>query len=176
MKEHFDGFIRSVNWRPTLIGVTTLLIGVLLYLVDRPPDQTYFVRHIGIDLSLHDTLPRLFGPFGNSLPAFIHVFSFILITAGLLACRKKGFIIVCLTWFFVDAAFELSQKYKSLAAIIPDRFAGIPFLENTENFIVHGTFDYVDMTCIFLGASLAYIVLLRTAKNGKGWSHEKKGN
>ena len=168
------GFERdTVNKCQILIGAAALIVGTLVYLVDRHPDQTYFVSNSAVDISLYNILPNLFGPIGNSLPAFIHVFAFILITAGLLACRKKGFFIICLSWFVVDAAFEVSQKFKSLAAVIPDWFAGIPFLESTENYIFHGTFDYLDMAGILLGASVAYIVLLITDKTEKGLSHEK---
>jgi hypothetical protein len=176
VREQRENHRVPVNKCRILIGASALLVGTLVYLVDRHPEHTYFVSNSGLDVSFYHTLPSLFGSIGNHLPTFLHVFAFILITAGLMACRKKGFVIICLSWLLVDGAFELSQKYKSLAAIIPDWFAGIPFLENTTNFILHGTFDSVDMISIFLGASLAYIVLLRTDKMEKGWSHEKQRN
>ncbi|KPJ75363.1 MAG: hypothetical protein AMJ54_15230 [Deltaproteobacteria bacterium SG8_13] len=174
MKEHRENLCGTANKCRILIGAGALLVGTLVYLVDRHPQQTYFVSNSAVDISFHHLLPNLFGPIGNSLPAFIHVFSFILITAGLMACRKKGFIVICLAWLLVDSAFELSQKYKSLAHIVPDWFAGIPLLENSENYILHGTFDYFDMAGIVLGASVAFIVLVKTENMEKGWSHEKK--
>jgi hypothetical protein len=146
-----------------LVGIAALLFGTLVYLIDRPPEQTYFVYLSPINLSLYKKLPNFFGTIGNSLPTFIHVFAFILITAGLTSCKKGGYIAICLGWFLVDIAFEVGQKFSSRSAeIIPDWFEGIPFLENTKNYFTHGTFDFYDIISIALGALAAYIVLLKT--------------
>jgi ABC-type xylose transport system permease subunit len=142
-----------------------LLIGSLIYLIDRPPDQTYFVFSSPINISLSNIMPNVFGLIGNSLPEFIHVFSFIVITAGLIFCNKRGYLIICLCWFLIDSAFEMGQTFNNLASkIIPDWFKGIPFLENTENYFLKGTFDFFDLAAIALGATTAYFVLLITNK------------
>jgi hypothetical protein len=157
--------MRSVNKIQILIGVTALLVGSLVYLIDRPPDQTYFVHTSSINISLHTALPNLFGLIGNSLPAFIHVFSFVLLTAGFVSYRKRGYLIICLCWFLVDCAFELGQKFSSWSLkMIPDWFAGIPLLGNTESYFLQGTFDFTDLAAIALGAIIAYFVLLTTGK------------
>lgn len=159
--------MRSVNKIQILIGVIGLLFGSLVYLVDRPPEQTYFVYNSSIAISLYNILPNLFGSIGNSLPAFIHVFSFILITAGLIACQKRGYLIVCLSWFLVDCAFEIGQKFKLLAVgIVPDWFEGIPLWENTQNYFINGTFDFHDLIGITSGMIVAYFVLLTTWRGG----------
>ncbi len=166
MKEHFKTNNGTVNWLQISIGTAGLLFGTLVYLVDRPPDQTHFVYNSSIDISLYNALPNLFGPIGNSLPAFIHAFSFILITAGLIACRKSGYLIICLSWFIVDTAFEMGQKYKLLVArIIPEWFSEIPIIGNTENYFLHGTFDSFDLVYITIGTVIAYFVLLFTNKS-----------
>ena len=174
MKVYHGSRRNTINRLQVLIGAAALLLGTLVYLVDRHPAHTYFVSSNPLDISFYHTLPNLFGTIGNSLPTFLHVFAFILITAGLVNCKKKGFIVICLSWLLVDGAFELGQKYKSLADFIPQWFAEIPFLENTRNFILHGTFDVQDMVSIILGASLAFFVLVATDKMEKGWSHEKQ--
>jgi hypothetical protein len=157
--------MRPLNKIQILIGTLALLFGSLVYIVDRPPDQTYFVYSNSINISLFNIIPNLFGLIGNSLPAFLHVFSFILITAGLIFCQKRGFLIICLSWFLVDSAFEVGQKFTTWPSrIIPDWFAGIPFLENTENYFLQGTFDFIDLASIVLGAIIAYFVLLATGK------------
>ena len=148
-----------------LIGVIGLLIGSLVYLIDRPPDHTYFISSSPINISLSNIIPSVFGSIGNSLPEFIHVFSFILITAGLIFCNKKGYLIICVSWFLIDCAFELGQKFALWSSsLVPDWFAGIPFLENTKNFFLQGTFDFVDLAAIALGTVIAYLVLLITNK------------
>jgi len=157
--------MRPVNKIQILVGIIGLLLGSLIYLVDRPPDQIYFIYTSALPISLYNTLPNLFGSIGNSLPAFIHVFSFILITAGLAACRKRGYLIICLFWFAVDSAFELGQHFTTLSLrFIPDWFAGIPYLENTENYFLRGTFDFHDLAAITLGIAAAYAMLLITTE------------
>jgi hypothetical protein len=157
--------MRPVNKIQILIGVIGLLLGSLVYLIDRPPDQTYFVYTNSINISLYSAFPNLFGLMGNSLPAFIHVFSFVLITAGFVSYRKRGYLIICLCWFLVDCAFELGQKFTTWSLkMIPDWFAGIPLLGNTENYFLQGTFDFADLAAIALGTLMAYFALLVTDK------------
>jgi hypothetical protein len=165
VQENLKTFGNEINIRQILIGLTVLLLGTLVYLIDRSPDQTYFVHKSFVNISLHNTLPNLFGFIGYSLPSFIHVFSFILITAGLLSCEKRGCIIICACWFFTDAIFELGQKFTILSStMVPDWFSGILFLENSKNYFLLGTFDFNDLTAIIFGALSAYFVLLITMK------------
>lgn len=165
MKENLKAFANIINIRQILIGLTVLLLGTLIYLTDRPPDQTYFVYKSLVNISLHNILPNLFGFIGNSLPSFVHAFCFILITAGLLKCQKRGCIIICASWFLIDFIFELGQKFKSLSStMVPDWFFGIPFLENSKNYFLSGTFDFNDLTAIGVGTILAYFVLIITIK------------
>ena len=157
--------MRLVNKTQILIGTIGLLFGSLVYLIDRPPDQTYFVYSSPINISLFKIMPTLFASIGNNLPEFIHVFSFILITSGLIYCQKRGFFIICLSWFLVDCAFELGQRFSSWSLkVIPDWFAGIHLLENTENYFLQGTFDFIDLAAIAFGTAIAYFVLLITNK------------
>lgn len=163
-----NSYSRKINIRQILIGALGLLIGTLVYLVDRPPDQTYFVYSIPFHISLFKTLPNLFGHIGKSLPSFIHVFSFILLTAGIISSRKKDLLIVCLCWFTIDCVFEFGQKFNSLSSkITPAWFSSIPFLENTRNYFIFGTFDFNDITAIIIGTITAYFVLLSTV-NAEG--------
>jgi len=156
---------KKINKLQILIGVAGLLLGSLVYLVDRPPEQTYFIYSSNINISLYNSLPNIFGFIGNILPAFIHVFSFILITAGLIFCKKRSYLIICMAWFLIDCAFEMGQKFYTFPTkIIPHWFSGIPFLENTENYFIHGTFDFTDLIAIALGSITAYLVLLATNK------------
>jgi hypothetical protein len=166
MRENLEAPGSRVNRLQILIGVSALLFGSLIYLIDRPPDQTYFVYSSPINISLSNIIPNLFCPIGNSLPEFIHVFSFILITAGLIFCQKRGYLIICLSWSLVDCSFEVGQKFTTWStSIIPDWFTGIPFLENTANYFLKGTFDLLDLAAIAFGATIAYFVLTTTNKN-----------
>ena len=150
-----------------MIGMTGLLSGTLLYLFNRPPDHIYFIKKIGLDIFAPQTRYVLFSGLANNFPSFIHVFSIILITVGFLSCHKSKYLPVCLAWFLIDSLFELGQRFGKLYAdIIPDSLYGIPFLENTKNFILKGTFDYMDMAAIAFGAVAAYLVLLTFKRRG----------
>jgi hypothetical protein len=157
--------LRPINKIQILIGGIALFIGSLVYIIDRPADYTYFVHSVPTSISLYKILPNFFGLMGSNLPAFVHVFSFILLTAGVLSCQKRGCFIICLSWFFLDCAFELGQKFKGVPLkIIPAWFSGTPFLENTKIYFVGGTFDVLDLVAIALGTVAAYFFLLSTNK------------
>jgi len=157
----------GISIRQIIIGAAVLLVGVLIYLIDRPPDQTYFIYKFGMNINLFGVLPIIFGPIGNFLPSFIHVFSFIFLTAGLIAHGKRDYLIICLSWLLIDCAFELGQKFKSWPSrIIPDWFVSIPFLENTKNYFIQGTFDLVDLIAIVIGVAIAYLFLVKTRQRG----------
>jgi hypothetical protein len=157
--------LTPINKKQILIGFIALLIGSLVYLIDRSPGQTYFIFKAPFSISLYHSIPNLFGIIGDSLPAFLHVFSFILLTGSLIFCSKRGYLIICLFWFLVDAAFELGQKFNGVTShIIPDWFEGIPFLENTKAYFLHGTFDVVDLAALAVGSLAAYIVISATGK------------
>ena len=158
-------YLSRLSKLQVLIGLAALLIAALVYVVDRAPDETYFIYSTSANISLYNTLPNIFGPMGNSLPAFIHVFAFALITAGVISRGKRDWLIICLSWFLVDAAFEFGQKYSVWTVkYIPGLFAGIPVLENTKAFFLRGTFDVHDFVAMAMGAITAYAVLLATMK------------
>ena len=164
----------KVNVLQILIGITTLLVGLLVYLIDRRPDTTYFLAGWAKDISFYDRIPNMFGPVGSNLPAFAHVFSFILITAGILGSRKRECLFICLFWLLIDGAFEMGQRYSSIPLkMIPDSFYEIPFLENTANFFRLGTFDYLDLIAFLFGTVFAYIILTITMERRK--DYEKEG-
>lgn len=157
--------MRSINKIQILIGILGLLFGTVVYLADRPPTETYFLNNLPVDVSLFNTVPNLFGVIGNNLPSFIHAFSFILITAGLTIDQTQNALLICLSWLLVDSAFELGQHViTETSAVIPSWFSGVPVLENTGNYFTQGTFDLNDLIAVALGAMIAYLVLLLTAK------------
>jgi hypothetical protein len=164
----------QVNKLQVLIGSVCLLAGSLIYLIDRPPELTYFVHRYGIFISLHNIFPGIFGHLGDSLPSFVHTFSFILLTAGIASCGRRGCVLIAIVWLFIDSAFELGQQYSSTALkLIPAWFAKIPFLEATEGYFRRGTFDFNDITAVFLGAVMACLVAFITMKQRKHYEQKE---
>ena len=144
---------------PISIGLVALILGALIYLVDRPPYHTYFVFNL-LKISFHDTLPSLFGTMGHVLPSFIHVFSFSLMTGGLVCSRRRDYLVICSGWFLIDSVFELGQRFGEFSAgILPSWLEGIPVLERSKNYFLQGTFDPIDLVGAALGAATAYLIL-----------------
>ena len=154
-----------VNRLPMLIGLCGLVLGLLVYLVSRPPELTYFIWASGFKISLYNRLPNLFGWPGDILPAFLHPFSFSLLTAGVLCCRRRGILYTCVIWFLIDFVFELGQKFNALPSrILPDTLAGIPILENAKGFFSRGIFDPLDVASMGVGCFAAFLVLNLTVE------------
>lgn len=150
----------TTNRALMLIGLTALLLGTLVYLIDRPPGETALPD----SLNLYGHVPTLFGAVGQNLPAFAHVFAFSLATAALLGNGRYVALGASATWFIVNLAFELGQHpaiAPGLVQLIPARFENIPILARTQGYFLYGTFDLLDLLFIALGALAAYLVMQR---------------
>lgn len=153
-------FRQPINPIPILTGLLALCIGSLVYIVDRPPEHTFLIAGCMPGITLHHSLPNLFGPLGNSLADFAHVFAFIMITAGILSCTGKGAILVSAFWFCVDSLFEIGQKFSRVATdFLPSWFDAVPILDRASCFFRTGTFDWLDLAAIFMGAVSACLTL-----------------
>lgn len=153
----------GVNFPQLLIGFSGLVLGILFYYFFRSAEHTYFLKILAINPQGHKFLSPILVALANSLPTFIHVFAFILMTASLIAGQKRGYIAVCLAWFAVDFIFELGQGFGDmLISFIPDWFSNFLFFENTKDYLQHGRFDYLDLISIAIGALTAYLFLIRT--------------
>ena len=108
----------TTNKAQMLIGLVALLLGTIVYVVDRPAAHSFVPSAI----SLFPFTPAVFGVVGHSLPTFVHVLAFCLFTTALLAGGKKTAIAVCVGWFLVELALELGQHpalAPSLSRLIP---------------------------------------------------------
>ena len=158
-----------VNSRAQLLaGILLLLLGSLVYVIDRSPEQVYFTRFFGIHLKMFDGSAPLLGSLGLRLPAFFHVLSFSLITGSFFRYGRGRYLFICTFWLLVNICFELGQKYKDLAVqLTPGFFEHIPFLENTRAYFLNGTFDVYDLAAFFVGALTGYGLLLVTGRKGR---------
>ena len=153
----------NFNIRYILLGLLLLSIGAFIYIFDRPPAQTYFIFALPFQISLYNIYPPLFGPIGDFLPHFLHTSAFILLTAGIMDCGKKGYLAIWLFWLTINMGFELGQKYNAHAAgLVPDWFDGVFLLESTRGYFLHGTYCHLDMAAIIIGGISAYAFLFYT--------------
>ncbi|MCI0505716.1 MAG: hypothetical protein L0Z73_06345 [Gammaproteobacteria bacterium] len=145
-----------------IAAVIVLLLGVLVYAIDRQPGTVYFMSDW---MRLGEGRGSVFGLLGRHLPTFVHVYTFILLTMALVvpAGHYRHYLLpVCLGWFVIDCLFEIAQLNfiaHVIAGWAPAWFAGIPFLENTANYFRHGRFDLLDLFSIGLGALAAYLTM-----------------
>ena len=142
------------------VGLAGLILGSLVYLTDRPPNQTYFIHRM-LSTSLYRLFPKIFSIYGNFLPSFLHVFSFILITAGMLPRGDKYYLAISSAWISIGSLLELGQNFKQFTPkMVPNWFAELPFLENAKNYFLLGTFDIRDLAASALGGITAYLILI----------------
>ena len=143
-----------------IFAIGGLLLGVLVYLLDREPNTVYFVPDW---LTLGSKVKPIFGFIGNYLPTFIHVYVFILLTTAVMQLHERLVIPVCITWFTIDSIFEIAQLpgiAQWIAARVPAWFQGVPFLENTASYFIAGTFDILDIVSIAAGTVCAYFTVV----------------
>jgi hypothetical protein len=155
----------EVNKLQLFIGINILFLGVSFYYFFRGAEHTYFLKFLGTNQYYKEIGSGLFFRIGNTLPTFIHVFAFSLMTASLVTRQKRGYAAVCLFWFAVNVMFELGQKFDSwVVQFIPDRFSDILILESIKKYFLIGRFDYLDLLSIAIGALAAFILLTKTNK------------
>ena len=141
------------------LSIGALGAGVLYYALARQPEHVYFLPlwFPHPDFSL-DWL----SPLGDHLPTFIHVYAFILLTALVASPSTARIIPICSAWFILDSLLECAQLdpiARWIALHTPHWFYGIPFLENTANYFLHGTFDVLDLLSIAAGTIAAYATI-----------------
>jgi hypothetical protein len=142
-----------------VIGLVTLLIGIVIYPLIRPQKTIYFFNFLEIDFPTGVTISL--GVINDCFPTFIHTFSFCLIIAGISECSKKRYPAITIGCFFANFFVELLQKYDDfIVEITPNWFDQVPFLENTKNYFIYGTFDVFDVFSIAIGASMGFLMLM----------------
>jgi PKD repeat protein len=150
-----------------LLAAAALVVGVLVYLLDRSPGSAYFLP---ASFSLADGRTRWFGDVGGYLPDFLHVYALSLLTAAVLGATPRAALAAALSWWTIDSLFELGQHpliSLHISATVPAWFDGIPFLENTAAYFTRGTFDQWDLVAIALGALAAYGILVLIPRKGR---------
>lgn len=158
--------MERISSRLGLIAATSLLVGTSVYLFNRQPDATYFLPAW---ISSYTYTDSVFASIGHNLPTFAHVYTFILLTVAVFTPSLIHSCLVCVTWFTVDCLFEFGQHAivsPWIAKIAPAWFDGIPFLENTANYFLMGTFDPLDLVSIAGGTIAAFITIKFTQRKG----------
>ena len=139
-----------------IAALSALLLGLLVYLFERPAESVYMFAVFSYSATHHFDL---FGIIGQWLPSFVHTYAFILLTVIVVGNGPRIIFISSLFWVGIGSLFEWGQHPTVSAQLvkhIPDWFSGIPLLENSVNYFQFGTFDPMDLLATLAGALAAY--------------------
>jgi len=138
----------------------TLLLGVAVYLLDRPAGSAWLIPSAW----QAGTPDDWFGAIGPWLPSFVHAFAFSVFTACLLP-RRPGFAaLACIAWALVDAVAEFGQHPTVSAPIVAGlqwAFDGAPLAVRVGRYFTQGAFDAADLAAGLAGSALAFLALSR---------------
>lgn len=158
--------VNAVNIKQLIAGFATLLLGLSLYLLDRRPDQVFFIYTFGLPSLYNPEHSKIFGALSSNLPSFLHVCSFSLLTCALLPSQsKKKFVIACMSWAGVNIMFEIGQLITTSTLLnIPHYFTKNKIFMHVFSYLQYGTFDFIDIIFAMLGSLIAYCILIITLK------------
>lgn len=140
-----------------LLACAALALGAATYLALRPPPVLMDALGLRSDyrLSAHRDLRWLVG----SLPSFLHVYAFSLLTVPLLRRRVERAAIAAVSfWVLVNFLFEVGQ-----AASLKGFWAGHAHdgvVGPLARYFLFGTFDWNDVGFSLLGGVLAYLTII----------------
>jgi DNA-binding beta-propeller fold protein YncE len=141
------------------IAAVALSVGLLVYLLDRQPEHVYF---LSFGLTAAHAPHALFGVAGNYLPAFLHVYAFMLLTVAVAGSSNARLIRIGAAWLVIASLFEFGQHpgvSPHIAASLPAWFAHLPVLDNTAAYFLRGTFDPLDFLSIAAGTVVASLTV-----------------
>ncbi len=148
-----------MNRRLALLGLLALVLGSIVYLVDRPAGHLILVTE---GMSLYGRTPITFGALAQVLPAFTHVFALCVLMGALTKSSRPITLAICLGWLAVDGAFEIGQ-HTVIARAVGNGFANLDSSSAVTRVVLDylqaGRFDPLDMLAIGLGALAAYATI-----------------
>jgi hypothetical protein len=154
MRLHKPGL--RIEWLLFLPGVSALLLGLLMYIATRPCQQILLLHFLP---PMHITLPWSSIALVHSLPSFLHIYGFILMTAAVLPRRRDILLYICGFWLLLELLFEMGQQQqlaKAFAAALPPVFHQNAWLRVLPDYFVYGTFDPQDILLLVLGSLAAW--------------------
>ena len=141
------------------LACLALLVGVMVYVADRPASQALLIPAVAALAGGH-----FFGALGQWLPSFVHPFAFSLLTAAVLPVQVSPRYGACVAWCLVNVAFEVGQHpaFKTgLAEFLHGDSGQWPPAHALANYLLRGTFDLGDIAAVIGGTLAAAAVLHR---------------
>jgi hypothetical protein len=136
------------------MAACALSIGISVYLFSRNTKELYITQYFIPIISLRSFFPDNLKLVTDSLPTATHAFALSLLTAPLLRSWQHPVGWACLFWACTDTVFEFLQLIHSCPSALSrnaDAFSAV-----TCAYITNGTFTWLDIFSIWLGATMAY--------------------
>ena len=151
-----------------VIALTVLLLGILVYVTTRSSEQVFFLQYLP---EMDINIPFQMSGIIYSLPSFLHIYVFILLTTAVTSKQINYIRYVCFFWLVVEVLFEFGQQHDIaivLANHIPEWFHHYIWLETIPVYFLHGTFDPMDILSLILGMCFAYVTVVKNLSNKWG--------
>jgi hypothetical protein len=140
------------------VAACALSISISVYLFFRDTRELYIIEAFHIPpIYIRSFLPHNLKLVTASLPTATHAFALSILTAPLLRSRRHPVGWACLFWACTDTAFEFLQLAHSCPSALSR--SGNAFSAVTCAYIANGTFAWLDVFSICLGATMAYWTL-----------------
>jgi len=150
----------TINIKQITIGLTILIVGMLIYLIDRNPSTVYFLYSFDLPSFYGSQYEKVFGKLGFYLPSCIHTLSFSLLISGLLLYGTKSkYMLICFSVALINIIFELGQLMEPKSY-----FEEESAITQLSSYFRYGTFDIIDIAFIVIGSVFAYYILIKTQK------------
>lgn len=143
-----------------VLALAALAIGLLVYVFERDPRRVMLLGSFFASPPAHGSSA---GPLAGWLPAFVHVYAFILLSAAVTRPWRTRAAWLSLAWWLTESAFECLQ-HPILARPVAEwwgaNLGSIPGADIVLGYLRRGTFDLGDLAAIALGALAAYLTLV----------------
>ena len=152
---------------PIFVGAATLALGAVYYFSVRP--MAISAGFASIDAQGLPVLALALG----SLPTFLHVLAFSLLTGALNGMPASSRAWNCAVWAGVNAVFEIGQHETVARVLVVQLYSwcGTTIAcARTSQYFAHGTFDIADLIAGSLGGLLAYTILNNSARHAESVS------
>jgi hypothetical protein len=150
------------------LGLTVLILGGLFYLTVRSPGSLCYTNyHISNNL-IAQLQKGSISILINAFPAFAHVFSFSLLTSGLIGNNsRKSCALICTSWLLLNLIFEIGQypisKYRKLGEevliMIPGMNPDWNLFQRISLYFENGIYDLFDIFASLVGSFTAYFAI-----------------
>jgi len=149
------------------VGVAGLAMGCLFYALTRTSPHIFLLSDFFTQM-----FPRHSSGSGwGALPTFIHTFSFVLISVGIVGYRRSSAIMaIASLWVSIELLLELGQHpvlEQTFVNALPNWLQRVPVFDQTAQYFMRGTYDIRDVAAIFAAAGLAVLLIQFLHRKGE---------